>query len=191
MKDDNGNTLGPVIRNGRPDKGMPSFATLKDNQIADIVAFLHHQSYAALHSAHVPGDYPVAKLLTGSPAAGKQFFQGEGGCASCHSASGDLAGIAAKFSPIDLQQQMVYPSKEHVKKTAVVTASNGTKYQGQVAHDDEFNIALTGEDGWYRSWPKSEVSVEVHDPLAAHRELMGKYSDADVHNLFAYLETLK
>ncbi len=47
LRDENGNALGPVIRNGRPDKGMPSFSTLKDNQIASIVAFLHHQADAA------------------------------------------------------------------------------------------------------------------------------------------------
>jgi cytochrome c oxidase cbb3-type subunit 3 len=35
------------------------------------------------------------------------------------------------------------------------------------------------------------VKLEVHDPLAAHRELTGKYTDADLHNLFAFLETLK
>ncbi len=192
MHDDAGSMLGPLIRNGRPDKGMPSFSTLKDDQIASIVAFLHHQSTAALHSSHVPGDYPLKKLLTGDAAAGKAFFDGEGGCASCHSVSGDLAGVAKKFSPIDLQQEMVYPSKKHVKKTAVVTLPDGSKFEGTVDQDDEFNIALTGQDGWYRSWPKtSGLSVEIHDPLAAHRELMGKYTDADVHNLFAYLETLK
>ena len=58
--------IGEVIRNGRPDKGMPAFSTLKDSQIADIVAFLHHQADEALHSANVPGDYPLAKMLTGA-----------------------------------------------------------------------------------------------------------------------------
>jgi cytochrome c oxidase cbb3-type subunit 3 len=33
--------------------------------------------------------------------------------------------------------------------------------------------------------------VNVHDPLAAHRQLLDKLTQADVHNLFAYLETLK
>ncbi len=191
LRDDNGNTLGPVIRNGRPDKGMPSFATLKDDQIASIVAFLHHQADAALHSAHVPGDYPLAKLLTGNAEAGKEFFSGAGGCSGCHSPTGDLAGIAKKLSPINLQQEMVYPSSKHAKKTATVTLPDGSRFQGTVVDDDEFSIAIIGQDGWYHSWPKSEVKSEIQDPLAAHRELMGKYTDADLHNLFAYLETLK
>lgn len=191
LRDDNGNTLGPVIRNGRPDKGMPSFATLKDDQIASIVAFLHYQANAALHSAHVPGDYAVAKLLTGNAEAGKQFFNGAGGCAGCHSVTGDLAGVAKKLSPINLQQEMVYPSGKHLKQTAVVTLPDGTRFEGPVVHDDEFSIGITAQDGWYHAWPKSEVRVEVHDPLQGHRELMNKYTNADVHNLFAYLETLK
>ncbi len=188
--DDHGNLVGPVIRNGRPAKGMPSFATLSDDQVSDIVAFLHHQAYAALHSGHVPGDYPLSKLLTGNAQAGEAFFNGEGGCSQCHSVTGDLAGIANKLKPIDLQQRMIYPSKK-IPKTATVTLSNGTRYEGTVAHLDEFNIALVCKDGWYRSWPLNEVKAQVHDPLAAHRELTDKYTDADMHNVFAYLETLK
>ncbi len=189
--DDQGNLLGPVIRNGRPDKGMPSFSTLRDSQIADIVAFLHHQASAALHSAHVPGNYPIAKLLTGNADAGKAFFDGEGGCTKCHSVTGDLKGIAKKYAPIDLQQHMVYPSSRKAYKTAVITLRDGTSFEGKVLHEDEFNIGVVCQDGWYRSWPIQEVKVEVRDPLEAHRELMNQYTNADVHNLFAYLETLK
>src|SRR4051812_10364020 len=69
--DENGSLLAPIIRNGRPDKGMPAFSSLSENQIADIVAFLHGRAYQALHSAHVPGDYPAAKLLTENADEGK------------------------------------------------------------------------------------------------------------------------
>lgn len=189
--DDRGNLLAPVIRNGRPDKGMPSFSTMKDDQISDIVAFLHHQATAALHSAHVPGDYPLAKLLTGNAQAGQAYFNGAGGCSQCHSVTGDLAGIAKKYSPIDLQQHMVYPGGKNSAKTASVTLKDGTRFEGKVMHEDEFNIDILCQDGWHRSWPIHDVTVQIHDPLEAHRDLMNKYSDADIHNLFAYLETLK
>jgi cytochrome c oxidase cbb3-type subunit III len=191
--DDQGNLVGPVIRNGRPDKGMPSFSTLKDDQIADIVSFLHHQAKAALNSGDVPGDYPVAKLLTGDAKAGKVFFDGPGGCSKCHSVTGDLKGIAKKYSPIDLQQQMIYPSdeKHRVQGTAVVALKDGTRYEGSIVHSDEFLIGIVCQDGWYRSWPRQDVEVKIHDPLEAHRELVNKYTDTDIHNLFAYLETLK
>jgi cytochrome c oxidase cbb3-type subunit 3 len=189
--DERGNLLGPVIRNGRPDKGMPSFATLTDAQVADIVAFLHRQAYEALHSGHVSGDYPAAKLLTGNAEAGKEFFYGPGNCSHCHSVTGDLAGIATKMKPIDLQQHMIYPSRKEIPKTATVTLRDGTRYEGKLAHKDEFEIALVCRDGWYRSWPLNDVKAEIHDPLAAHRELTAKYTDRDIHDLFAYLETLK
>ncbi len=191
LHDDHGNLLGPLIRNGRPDKGMPSFAALKDDQVADIVAFLHHQASAALHSARVPGDYPLSRLLTGNAVAGKAYFYGAGGCSNCHSVTGDLAGVAKRFSPIDLQQEMVYPSKKKIGRTAVVTLGSGERYEGKLVHYDEFGVAIIGQDGWYHSWPLANIKVEIHDPLAAHRELMSKYTSADIHNLFAYLETLK
>jgi cytochrome c oxidase cbb3-type subunit III len=189
--DDGGNLLGPTIRNGRPDKGMPSFTTMKDDQIAAIVAFLHHQENVALHSNRVGGDYPIAKLLTGNAQAGKAYFDGLGGCSGCHSGTGDLANVAKKYSAIELQQRMVYPSSKTANKTAVVTLRDGTEYRGKVAREDEFTIALACEDGWYRSFPVNEVKITVKDPLEAHRELMQKYTDADLHNLFAYLESLK
>jgi cytochrome c oxidase cbb3-type subunit III len=188
--DENGNLIGPVIRNGRPDKGMPAFAALTDTQIFDITAFLHHSAAEALSSGNVADDYPLKKLLTGNALEGKAYFEGKGGCAHCHSVTGDLAGIAKKYSPIDLQQHMVYPGRK-IPRTATVITSDGSKYEGKVRQDDEFTIGITCQDGWYRSWPRSQVKVEIHDPLAAHRELMEHYTDADVHNLFAYLETLK
>jgi cytochrome c oxidase cbb3-type subunit 3 len=189
--DDHGNLLGPVIRNGRPDKGMPSFSTFNDAQLADIVAFLHHQALAALHSRHMSGDYPVSKLLTGNAEAGKTFFNGVGECSKCHSPTGDLAGIATRLKPIDLQQEMVYPANGKKERTAVVTLKDGQRFEGKIVHVDEFNIGIICQDGWYRSWPRDELQVEIRDPLEAHRELTSKYSEADLHNLFAYLETLK
>ncbi len=191
LHDDGGNLLGPTIRNGRPDKGMPSFTTMKDDQIAAIVAFLHHQANEALHSRRAGGDYPLAKLLTGNAQAGKAYFDGAGGCSGCHSVTGDLAKIAKKYSPIDLQQHMVYPSGKSTSATATVTLKNGTEYRGKVVRQDEFNIALLCEDGWYRTFPMDDAKVSIKDPLEAHRELMSKYTDADIHNLFAYLESLK
>lgn len=189
-RDEGGNLIGPVIRNGRPDKGMPSFPSLNDDQIADIIAFLHASAQQALHSGHVSTDYPLDKLLTGNAAAGKAYFNGPGGCTKCHSVTGDLAGISKKYSPIELQQHMVYPARG-ATPTATVTTADGKKFEGKVKRDNEFTIAMISSDGWFRSWPRDQVKVEVHDPLAAHRELMEKYTDADIHNLFAYLESLK
>ena len=190
--DVNGDLLGPLIRNGIADKGMPAFSTLSAAQISDIAAFLHRRAREAIETNHVPKDYPLAKLLTGNATAGKTFFNGAGGCSGCHSPAGDLAGVARKYSPLELQQRFLYPgTKAEAKTTATVTLPDGSKVEGVVAHEDEFDIAITGKDGWYRSWDRSRVKVEIHDPLAAHRALMAKYTDADIHNVFAYLETFK
>jgi cytochrome c oxidase cbb3-type subunit III len=186
--DEGGNLIGPVLKNGRVDKGMPAFP-YNNEQVADIAAFLHEQLAVALRSNHVPGDYPLAKLLTGNADAGKAYFNGAGGCNACHSPTGDLAGIAKKYSPINLEARFLYPSG--VRRSVTVTLPSGEKASGTLAHLDEFSVALRDGTGWYRSWPRDQVKVEVKDPLEKHRELLGKYTDADVHNLFAYLETLK
>jgi cytochrome c oxidase cbb3-type subunit 3 len=137
----------------------------------------------------VPRDYPVEKLLTGNAAAGKTYFFGAGHCDTCHSPTGDLAGVAKKYTPINLEARFLYPGGG--RRSVTVTTPSGEKVSGTLAHLDEFNVALRDGTGWYRSWPRDRVQVEVRDPIEKHRELLQKYTDADVHNLFAYLETLK
>lgn len=186
--DVNGDLIGEVIRKGRPEKGMPGLP-LADQQISDIAAYLHARVSKALQSAHVPSSYPLEKLLTGNAEAGKAYFNGAGGCKACHSPSGDLAGVARKYSPIELEARMLYPAGP--PSTVVVTLPSGEQIKGRLVHLDDFEVSLREPSGWYRSFSRDRVKVEVHDPLAAHRELLGKLTQADVHNLFAYLETLK
>jgi cytochrome c oxidase cbb3-type subunit III len=187
-RDEGGKLMGPVIKNGRVEKGMPAFP-YTNAQISDVAAFLHEQVRLALRSNSVPRDYPLEKLLTGNTAAGKAYFLGAGHCDSCHSPTGDLAGIAKKYSPINLEARFLYPSG--TRRSVTVTLPSGEQASGTLAQIDEFSVALRDGTGWYRSWPRSQVKVEVHDPLEKHRELLQQYTDADVHNLFAYLETLK
>jgi cytochrome c oxidase cbb3-type subunit III len=183
-----GDLIGGVIRQGRPDKGMPAMP-LTDAQVSDIAAFLHARAAAAQSSNGVPKVYPVEKLLTGNPDAGKAFFNGAGGCKSCHSPTADLSGIAGKYSPIDLQAHMLYPGGQHT--TVVVTLPSGEQIKGPLEHVDDFVVSLRDASGWYRSFSRDQVKVELQDALSGHRELLRKLTQADVHNLFAYLETLK
>jgi len=183
-----GDKVGEVIRLGRPDKGMPAMA-LTDQQVLDIAAFLHARAAEALSSSGVPSKYPLEKLLTGNADAGKALFNGTGGCKSCHSPAGDLATFATKYSPVELQSRMLYPGGKPI--IAIVTLPSGEQVKGPLAHADDFVIALRDASGWYRSFSRDRVKVELQDPLAAHRELLDKLTQADVHNLFAYLETLK
>jgi len=183
-----GDQIGEVIRHGRPGKGMPPMP-VTDQQVIDIAAYLHARAAEALRSAHVPRSYPIEKLLTGNVEAGKAYFNAAGGCKNCHSPAGDLAAIAGKYSPIDLEARMLYPGGRHT--IAVVTLPTGEQVKGPLAHVDDFEIALRDGSGWYRSFSRDRVKVELQDPLAAHRELLDKLTQADVHNLFAYLESLK
>lgn len=189
--DKNGDLIGQVIREGRPAAGMPSFPMSQD-QISDIVAFLHARvKESDRRSAGRPASsYSLAALLTGNAEAGKTFFYGEGHCSQCHSPTGDLAGIAKKYTPIELEPRFLWPSKG-VHKTATVRTQSGQTISGEFSYEDAFTIAIVDADGWYHSWPKHAVKIEVKDPLQAHRELLHKYTEADMHNMFAYLETLK
>jgi cytochrome c oxidase cbb3-type subunit 3 len=73
----------------------------------------------------------------------------------------------------------------------VITLRSGQKFEGELVRTDAFHAAIIDKDGWFHSWPLSEAAVEVHDPLAAHRALLLKLTNPQMHNLFAYLETLK
>jgi cytochrome c oxidase cbb3-type subunit III len=187
--DVNGNLISPVIRNGRPDKGMPPLP-LNNDQIQFIAAFLHARAQESLASAHLPKNYAVSRLLTGNRQAGEAYFNGAGGCKGCHSSSGDLKGIAAKRSPLELEARMLYPEKAP-PATATVSLPSGEQMKGSLVHLDEFSVALRDSSGWYRSYPRDQVKVEVDDPLAAHRALLNTITGDQFHNLFAYLETLK
>ena len=164
---------------------MPATA----EQIADIAAFLHARAHEAILSSGVPSDYPIEKLLTGNAEAGKAFFEGPGGCKNCHSATGDLAGVAKKYSSIEFEARMLYPGNQH--KSAVVTLPSGDQVSGTVVHEDDFMIGVRDAAGWYRSFSREKVKVELQDPLEAHRKLLDKLTQKDVHNLFAYVYSLK
>jgi cytochrome c oxidase cbb3-type subunit III len=183
-----GNLIGDVVHNGRPDKGMPPLP-LSDEQIADIAAYLHWRIAQGLSSSEVPQGYPAEKLLTGNAQAGKAFFEGEGGCTKCHSATGDLANVSGKYSAIDLEAQMLYPEGKF--KSAKVTLKSGEVVEGKLEHLDEFSVAVTDANGWYHAYSRDEVKVEVTDKLAAHRAMLDKITQKQMHDLFAYVHTLE
>src|SRR5215471_8556809 len=183
-----GNMIGDVVHNGRPEKGMPALP-LTDAQIADIAAFLHWRIAEGLSSSEVPNGYPAEKLLTGNAQEGKAFFEGAGGCTTCHSATGDLANVSGKYSAVDLEAQMLYPEGNF--KTAKVTPKSGEAVEGKLNHLDEFSVAITDANGWFHAYSRNEVKVEVTDKLAAHRALLDKLTQKQMHDLYAYVHTLE
>ncbi len=187
-EDVNGDKLAPVIRNGRPEKGMPAFA-LPENDIAALVAFVHDQKRRAESQKGGRRGVDAADLQTGNVEAGKQYFNGAGGCARCHSPTGDLAGLAKRLEGLKLEEQMLYPKDAKAKVT--VTLPSGETLSGELAYQDEFTIGMRDSSKRYHSWPASRVKFKVDAPVEAHVELLAKYTDADIHNLMAYLQTLK
>ena len=191
--DVDGDKIGPVIRNGRPDKGMPPFDR-SEAQIASLVAFIHTQRNNAMASGSRGRGggrkgVDASDLQTGNAAAGKQYFEGAGGCATCHSPTGDLAGIASRYKGLELEEQMLYP--RHPKSKVTVTLPSGQVIDGTLAYLDEFTVGLTDVSGVYRSWRTRDVRYKVDSPADAHVDLFSKYTDADIHNLMAYLQTLR
>lgn len=185
-----GDQIGPVVRSGR--NGMPPF-NLSDSDLTVIVAFIHDQKTQADSAVGGRRSVDVSDLQTGNAAAGKKYFDGT--CTKCHSATGDLAGIATRVQGLQLLQRMLYPNgppRDPARAAQVtVTLPDGQRVTGRLAYRDEFTIALTDAAGWYRSWPTKQVRFTVDDPLQAHVEQLGKYSDADMHDVLAYLQTLK
>jgi cytochrome c oxidase cbb3-type subunit 3 len=199
LHDKAGDTIGPVIRDGRPDRGMPAFAALTPEQIADISTFLH--SRAADVSNRMA--YKIGDIITGNPQKGAAFFNGSGHCDSCHSPSGDLAHVATKYEPAELQRRLLYPMpnlidmfmgkavKPPAPTKVTVHLPSGEQISGTLDHIDEFAVTLHDSNGWYRSFSRENVTVDVQDPRAAHAAMLPKFTDDDMHNVLAYLETMK
>jgi cytochrome c oxidase cbb3-type subunit 3 len=183
-----GDKIAPVIREGRPEKGMPRFS-LPEAEIAAVVAFIHDQKTKAEALVGTRRGVDVADLQTGNVEAGKIYFNGAGKCASCHSPTGDLAGVAKRFEGLKLEERMLYP--KGAKARVTVTLASGEKITGELAYQDEFTVGLKDAAHHYRSWPVKNVKFSIDAPAEAHAEMLAKYTDDDIHNLMAYIQTLR
>jgi cytochrome c oxidase cbb3-type subunit 3 len=202
LDDEKGILIAPILRNGRPDQGMPK-PDLSEPQIADIVAWMHVQTYAAGHR----GTYAFLDVVTGDPKKGESYFNSTGTCKSCHSPTGDLKGIASRYDAFALQSRWLQPrggrgggrggrggpASSRSVVTVTVTLPGGQSFSGPLERIDDFNVSMRDASGEFRSLARDGASpkIEVHDPLKAHLDLLGKYTDADIHNVTAYLVTLK
>ena len=186
--DVSGDKIGAVVRSGRPNRGMPPFS-FSAQQIAGLAAFIHTQRNHMLADKGGRKGVDISDLQTGSADAGKQYFNGAGGCASCHSPTGDLDGLASRYEGLELEEQLLYP--RHAKSKVTVTLASGENISGTLEYLDEFTVGLFDSAGQYRSWRISDVQYKVDAPVEAHADLLTKYTDSDIHNLMAYLQTLR
>jgi cytochrome c oxidase cbb3-type subunit 3 len=196
-EDVRGDKLAPLIRQGRPDKGMPG-SNLSDSDIAAIVAFIHDTKSKAEALGGGRRSVDVEDLQTGNAEAGRRYFNGAGGCAKCHSVtSGDFATVGSRYQGLALLHRLLYPGSGRgagpapERPTATVRTPDGQAVTGKLVQHDEFTISLVDNEGWTRSWPAKQVRIDVDNPLQAHVEQLGKYSDKDMHDVFAYLQSLK
>ncbi len=191
-----GTQIGPVVLNGRVEKGMPKFP-FNEQQILAISAFLLNRTQSTVNRM----EYKTQNINTGNAAAGKAYFAAN--CAGCHSVTGDLAHVSSKYEPEALLARMLYPETRSrggaaaadpkTQSTVTVTPASGAPISGTLTYFDDFTVSMVDAHGEPRSWSRDTdgLQVQVKNPLQAHADLLPNYTDADMHNVFAYLETLK
>ena len=181
-----------MIREGR--EGMPKF-DLSARQIEDIAEFIH---------SFKVGGYDVSRMtpltiVTGDAKSGEAFFQKS--CSGCHSVSGNLKGIASKITDAKrLQQTWLMPggggrgpAAAGAPVTTVTVTSGGKPITGRLIRIDDFLVSLIDDDGVPLTFTREgdTPKVELHDPLKGHRDLLRTYSDKNIHDVTAYLVTIK
>jgi mono/diheme cytochrome c family protein len=201
LADTGGKELAGFLRAGRPERGMPAFPNLTDQQITDIAEFLHERLEAARSRAATD----TMASLVGDAKAGAAYFNGPGRCTTCHSISGDLAGIGAKYDPPALQGRLVNPRpggggrgqpavvSPRAARTVTVTLANGQTASGTLDYISEFAVTLVEKSGTRRTFKRDGdvPKVVVTDPLQAHFDMLRTFRDKDMQDLTAYLWTLK
>jgi cytochrome c oxidase cbb3-type subunit 3 len=191
---------------------MPPFPQIPDDDVKAIAEYIHGVAFTMRGQGNPPlsAEPVVLNIVVGDAAAGKRYFAAK--CSSCHSEAGDLQGVASRFAePVQLQNAWVSgggggrggggrgrgaagaaaPNRRQV--TATVTTPSGQKIEGRLDRIDDFIVTLTPADGVARSFTRNgdALKVEIHDPLEGHRNLLPLYTDKDIHDVTAYLVTLK
>jgi len=193
IEDQKGERVAPVVRDGRGT--MPKFQ-LTDAQIADIAEFLHTFPISSR-----PGPSNV-NIVVGDAQKGEAYVAAT--CASCHTRAA-LAAFAAKLDdPKMLQQMWLMPGNAGGRGggaapipappiSVTVTLPSGEVITGELSRVDDFTVSLKQADAAFRTFRTdgTGIKVEIRDPLASHRRLLRQYTDADIHNVTAYLVSLR
>jgi cytochrome c oxidase cbb3-type subunit III len=196
LQDVNGRQIGSHLQ----DRHKPPIA-LAPAETSDIGTFLHREiTFAAERS-----NYQLQYVMTGNARAGEAYFNGAGGCTACHSPSGDLKGIGSRRDGPALQALIAFgtigggrgrgesATPSRTARRATVTLASGEKFSGVLLRLTDFDVTIRDDEGRQRSWLRSgdAPKVSVVDPLQGHIDRLAKYRDADIHDLAAYLATLK
>ena len=215
LNDQEGELLLPIVQGARAEKGMPPLP-LQPADVKAVAAYIHNVlASAQRQGAPPPGSEPILNVLVGDAAAGEAYFAAK--CSSCHSTTGNLAGIGTRFPDAKALQNFwvsggraggrggggvgfrgAGPPNNARAVTATITLPTGEKpagekIEGRVVRYDDFLITLAFEDGSLRTVRRDgdTPKVEIRDPLEPHRALLAVYTDKDIHDVTAYLVTVK
>jgi cytochrome c oxidase cbb3-type subunit 3 len=203
LTDQNGELIIPIIQGSRQDEGMPAIPINQEDGLA-VAAYIRSVVETIGSQGRPPSVGKEApSILVGDAGAGQQYFAAH--CGSCHSVTGDLQGIAARIdNPKTLQTNWVSGGGRRRRMpaagaanprtvTVTVTLPAGQRVEGRLVRIDDFLVTVGLADGTVRTFRRDEdvPKVEVHDPMKAHRDLLAVYTDKDIHDVTAYLVTLK
>jgi len=208
LMDQHGELILPIVRGARAERGMPPLPQLTDDDVKAVAEYIHSIVATSRNQGAPPeSDTPPPNALVGDAKAGEVFFAAK--CSSCHSPTGDLAGIATKVDEAKALQTywvvggggggrggrggQAAETSDRRTVTATVTLANGEKVTGQLARLDNFFVTLLLDDGRLRTIRREGAlpKVEVKDPLEFHKNLPAMLTDKDMHDVTAYLATLK
>lgn len=211
LTDQHGELILPVVKGGRQNPGMPimpPFPQIPDDDVKAIAEYIHSVAFTMRGQGNPPpsAEQVALNIVVGDASAGKAYFAAK--CASCHSESGDMQGVASRYSdPVQLQNAWVSGGgsggrggggrgrggANRREVTVIVTSQSGQKVEGRLDRIDDFIVTLTPADGVPRSFTRNGdvPKVEIRDPLEGHRNLLPVYTDKDIHDVTAYLVTLK
>jgi mono/diheme cytochrome c family protein len=204
LRDRYGDQMGPFLRKGHPmQSGNPS-ASLTRMQVSELSHFIHQRVYDTLRGSPI---FIVHDVVTGDARAGAAYFNGAGKCSTCHSPTGDLARVGSKYEPAALQARFLNPrpgggrggrgggpggAPAAKQVTLTVTPPSGPSITGVPVVFDDFDVSVRDASGEYYAWKRTpNLKVVKNDPYAAHDELLEKYTDKNMHDILAYLVTLK
>jgi cytochrome c oxidase cbb3-type subunit 3 len=202
---DGGRQLTDFLKVGRPERRMPP-VSLSDAEVADLYAFLRSLVPGPGRRGGA-GRGVITAVVVGDAKAGEAHFNGAGGCRSCHSAAGDFKGIGTRLTPAAIQGRLVLPrgnggyppsfnsppDSRDAARTLTVTLPSGETISGTLMWITDFTVTVRDGSGTRRTFARDGdmPKVEVKDPLQWHLDHVRTLTDKDMHDLTAYLVTLK
>ena len=201
LHDRYGSTLVPFLAKGHPMQSGRKSASLSQTEVADLAHFIHERVYDTLRGSPI---FQPQQIVTGNAKAGEAWFNGGGKCSTCHSATGDLKGIGGRYDPATLQGRFLFPrgggrggrggggGDGGKQLTLTITPPNGPAVTGVPVVFDDFDVSVRDAQGEVHAFTRSpRLKVVRNDPFAMHDQLLDVYTDKNMHDMLAYLVTLK